>query len=138
MSDGASWREAEQAIRRAVEEFTTAYNSRNLEDLPAIFADDLIDMSAGGPTRTGEEARKHFVSRVATTHEDFTPHLVIQIDEIQVAGDWAYQRGSLVVTLEPRAGGETSYIRQRYLEIWRKDVLGNWKIAIEMDNSEDS
>jgi ketosteroid isomerase-like protein len=138
MSNASNLPTAEQAIRIAVDEFTKSYNSGDLKNLTSIFAEDLIDMSAGGPTRRGEEARKHFVSRVSSTHQEFRPHLVIEIDEIQVAGSWAYQRGSLVVTLQPKAGGETSYIRQRYLEIWRRDAANNWKIAIEMDNSEGS
>jgi ketosteroid isomerase-like protein len=127
---------AEREIRAAVEAFTEAYNAGDLQNLPAIFAVNLVDMSAGGPTRSGAEARKHFVARVAETHAKFRPHLVIEIDEIQVAGEWAYQRGSLVVTLTPKAGGEESFIRQRYLEIWRRDGGGRWRIAVEMDNSE--
>src|SRR5262250_1856022 len=95
---------AETAIRRAVEEFTRAYNAGDFAKLTDIFAEDLIDMSMGGPTRRGEDARRHFVSRVRETHANFRPHLEIQIDAIQVAGDWAYEYGNLVVALTPRAG----------------------------------
>ena len=125
----------EAQIRRTVQEFVEAYNSREVARLPDIFADDFIDMSAGVPTRTGKEAKEHFVSRVEGTHAKFTPHLTVNIEELRVAADWAYQRGSLVVTLVPRNGGETSFIRQRYLEIWRRDADGRWRIAIAMDNS---
>lgn len=137
MGEAASAVSAEQLIRRAVEEFTRAYNAGDLENLADIFAEDLIDMSAGEPTRTGEEARKDFVARVAATHAKFRPRLEIQIDELQVTGEWAHQRGSLRVTLIPREGGDTSFIRQRYLEIWRREPSGKWKIAIEMDNTEE-
>jgi len=116
----------------------TAEQTIRLGRLPEIFADDLIDMSAGGPTLTGAEARRHFVERVARTHERFHPHLLIHIDQIQVAGNWVYQHGSLVVTLVPKGGGETSFIRQRYLEIWRREPSGQWKITIEMDNAEEN
>jgi ketosteroid isomerase-like protein len=138
MSDLGGSMTAEQTIRSAVAAFVQNYNAGNIERLTEIFADDLIDMSAGGPTLGGAEAKRHFVERVAGTHEKFHPHLVIEIDEIHVADGWAYQRGSLMVTLIPKGGGETAFIRQRYLEIWRRDTEGDWKIAIEMDNSEES
>lgn len=135
MSEAASAVSAEQSIRRAVEEFTRAYNGGDLQNLTEIFAEDLIDVSAGEPTRTGEEARKDFEARVAATHAKFRPRLEIHIDELRVAGEWAYQRGSLLVTLIPKEGGDTSFIRQRYLEIWKRETSGKWKIAIEMDNT---
>ena len=129
---------AETAIRHAVEEFTRAYNAGDFAKLANIFAEDLIDMSMGGPTRRGDDARRHFVSRVRETHANFRPHLEVHIDDIQVAGEWAYEYGSLVVTLTPRVSGEKSFIRQRYLVIWRHQSDGSWKIAVEMDNSSET
>jgi uncharacterized protein (TIGR02246 family) len=125
----------EAEIRRAVEEFVTAFNAGDMSRILGIFTDDLIDMSAGEPTRTGQAAREHFLSRVTETHAKYSPHLVITIDEIQVVSNWAYDRGSLTVKLVPRGGGETSFVRQRYLEIWRRGSDGKWRIAIEMDNT---
>jgi ketosteroid isomerase-like protein len=125
----------ESEIRRAVEEFVVAYNAGKLDDIVNIFADDLVDMSAGDPTRTGEAAKRQFLSRVSKTHSNFKPTLTIHIDELRVAGEWAFQRGSLSVSLVPKEGGPTSFIKQRYLEIWRRNLQGKWKIAIEMDNS---
>ena len=91
----ASITSAESEIRRVAEEFTRAYNEGNLEKLTDIFVEDLVDMSAGGPTRHGAEAWKHFVARVEATHAKFSPHLEIQIDELEIAADWAFQRGVL-------------------------------------------
>lgn len=124
----------EATIRLLADEFVEAYDAGDMNRMREIFADDVVDMSAGGPTYTGEAAKTHFLARVAATHAQFKPSLVIHIDEIRVAGDWAFQRGSLVVTLVPKQGGELSYIRQRYLEILRRDSKGRWKIAVEMDN----
>ncbi len=125
----------ESEIRLAVDEFIAAYNAGKLDAITNIFADDLVDMSAGDPTQTGEAAKRQFLSRVSKTHSSFKPTLTIQIDELRVAGDWAFQRGSLSVSLVPKAGGPISFIKQRYLEIWRRNKQGKWKIAIEMDNS---
>jgi uncharacterized protein (TIGR02246 family) len=125
----------EEKIRRAVDEFIEAYRAGDLVRAGAIFTDDLVDMSAEGPTRKGAAARDHFLSRVAKVHEKFKPSLAINIAEIYVVGDMAYQRGDFLVTREPKGGGPLSYIRQRYLEVWRREADGNWKIRIFMDNS---
>ena len=50
MSDLGGSMTAEQTIRSAVAAFVQNYNAGNIERLTEIFADDLIDMSAGGPT----------------------------------------------------------------------------------------
>ncbi|HVS88254.1 MAG TPA: nuclear transport factor 2 family protein [Candidatus Acidoferrum sp.] len=72
----------EAAIRRAVEEFVNVFNAGDMTRILGIFTDDLIDMSAGGPTRTGQAAREHFLSRVAEMHAKFRPNLIVTIDEI--------------------------------------------------------
>ena len=110
----------EATIRKLGDEFIEAYNTGDLKRIRNIFADDVVDMSAGGPTYTGDAAKEHFLARVAATHASFNPSLVIHIDEIRVAGDWVFQRGRLVVTLVPKHRGEVSYIRQRYLEIYEE------------------
>src|SRR6266849_6491911 len=124
------------AIRKTVDRFIQAYNAGDLDRIQDIFHDDLIDMSAGASTRSGEAARQYFLSRVTEAHAKFKPTLEVTLEEITVAGDWAYGRGHLVVTLVPKRGGETTYIRQRFLEIWRRDSRGNWKLSRIMDNSE--
>jgi len=127
----------EQRIQQKVSRFVEAYNAGDLAHICDIFADDVVDMSAGDVTRTGTAAKEHFRSRVAATLASNHAKLTIHTDETRVAGDWAYQRGSLVVELTSRGGGARSQTRQRYLEIWRRDSHGEWKAAIEMDNSEE-
>ncbi len=127
----------EGEIRRIVEDFVDAFNAGEMARILQIITEDFIDMSAGGPTRKGQAAREHFLSRVTEIHAKFRPSLVVNIEEMAVTANWAYQRGNLVMTLEPRGAGESSVVRQRYLEIWRRCGDGKWRIAIEMDNSEE-
>ena len=46
----------EAAIRKLGDEFVEAYNAGDLNRIRDFFADDLVDMSAGGPTQTGKAA----------------------------------------------------------------------------------
>ena len=43
----------EATIRKLGDEFVEAYNAGDLKRIRGIFADDVVDMSAGGPTHTG-------------------------------------------------------------------------------------
>ena len=38
--------------------------------------------------------------------------------------------------LAPKAGGGPVYIRTRYLDLWKKDEAGQWKLAVFMDNAD--
>ena len=54
--------------------------------------------------------------------------------ETQVAGDWAYEHGNSTVTITPKSGKPTveSF---RYLDIYRRQSDGSWKIHRDMGNN---
>jgi ketosteroid isomerase-like protein len=60
--------------------------------------------------------------------------LAITIISIRVQGPLAFDWGWHKLTLTPKKGGRSNATRTRYLEIWQKDVAGQWKIAIFLDN----
>ena len=64
----------------------------------------------------------------------FQGHLEVHNDEITVAGNMAFTRGHLVITLTPRAEGAPQTIERRFLEVWRKDA-GRWRVIRAMDNA---
>jgi uncharacterized protein (TIGR02246 family) len=120
----------EKAIEGAIAEFVRAYNSGNLEGVLAYYSEDLIKVRQGGPAETKAETAK----RIAGVFENFRSRVDVSTDEIRVAGELAYTRGTFRVTLTPKAGGETQVIERRYLEIWRKEN-GRWLVARTMDNT---
>lgn len=128
----------EAVIRKVVADFIEAYNAGDWNRAKNVLADDVVDMSGGSRTRAGKEAIKFFRSRVESAHAKFKPHLEVQVDEIQVAGDWAFDRGTLSLTLVPREGGEATHIRQRFVEIWKRQADGQWKVCRLMDNHEEA
>ena len=121
-----------------VADFIAAYNAGDWERMQQVLADDIVDMSGGSVTRVGQAAREFFRSRVEAAHARSRPTLSVSLDEVQVFGDWAFDRGSLVVELKPRNGGEVTYIRQRFLEIWKRSAAGRWQVCRIMDNDDGS
>jgi ketosteroid isomerase-like protein len=63
--------------------------------------------------------------------------LVVAIfnEEVRVAGDWAYSRGTYSATLTPKAGGEPREDSGKYLTILERQSDGSWKIARDCFNS---
>jgi hypothetical protein len=54
-------------------------------------------------------------------------------DEIIIEGGLAFARGTYVVTLTPKSGGDGLVLRRRFLEIWRREG-GVWRAFRAMDN----
>lgn len=120
----------EKEIESAIECFIKAYNDGNMDGMLACYGDDLIKLRQGAPPETKAEV----ASRVAAVFAKFNSRVDVTIDEILVSGTSAFTRGSFIVTLTPKAGGESQTIERRYLEIWRKEGE-RWLVVRTMDNS---
>jgi ketosteroid isomerase-like protein len=119
----------EGEIKRAIDEFVNAYNSGDIDAVLACYGDDLVKLRQGAPPETKPEVAR----RVAEVFKNFHSRVDVKNEEILVAGELAFTRGSFRVTLTPKAGGESQTINRRYLELWRKEN-GRWLVVRTMDN----
>jgi len=122
-------------IQQTIDNFVRAYNAGDVAGLMNIYADDFVDMSEGQPTLQGAAAREDNALRLRDTFAKFNNHLTVHIEQIETAGDWAFDRGVLRVELRPKAGGQPVLVERRFLEIWRRDSDGQWRAMQSMDNS---
>jgi ketosteroid isomerase-like protein len=89
-------------------------------------------MTFGAPTVTGRPAiRQGYADRFAMG----TATTAIRSDELQLMGDWAFDRGTFTATMMPSGGGDSVTVEGRYLVILRKQADGSWKLARAIDNS---
>ncbi len=86
-----------------------------------ILSDDLVGMSAAGETRRGQMAKAAFLSHIAELFRNNKCHLRVEVEEMVAVGDLAYDRGELEVTLIPKDTQRPITVKQRFLEIWRKN-----------------
>jgi len=95
------------------------------ESVAAVFTDDAINMSPGAPSDSGSAAiEKSFAAFLAANKVELTQ----TTDEVQVAGQTAYERGTFRQTVTPKTG-QPSTERGRYLAIWRRQPDGKWKCS---------
>jgi ketosteroid isomerase-like protein len=124
-------------INVAKTEFREAYNRGDVSQLLSVFEDEgFTDMSEGHPNLYGLCAREELRERSTELFREYSVKLAVIINDIVVLGDTAYDFGWHEFTLEPKNGGETVRTRQRYLEVWKRNSSGEWKISIFMNNDD--
>ncbi len=122
------------AINVAKTEFREAYNTGDPERIAAIADPNFVEAANGrqwGFGQDGVAALRNEVKRLAAQYE---VDLKIIIIEIRITGDSAYDYGWHMLTLKPKAGGDVIERKDRYVDIWKKNEKGEWKLQMYMDN----
>jgi len=61
----------------------------------------------------------------------------VNVEEIRTMGDFAYDRGTFELTLTPKGGGgEARTATRRFIELWRKEADGKWRVLEVMNNAD--
>src|SRR5579864_7677397 len=124
-------------INVAKTKFREEYNRGNVDQLLSVFGEEnLMDMSEGGPTRSDGAAREGLRKHSAELFAEFSVTLAVIVGEIGVLGNTAYDFGWHEFTLRPKNGGETIRKRHRYVELWKKNSSGDWKISLFINNAD--
>lgn len=117
---------AEEAIRLAIENWRSAFNSRDQQRVCDLFAPDIVANYQGEPAR--DFASLCELLRMSLRDSGAIFRYSAQISEIMVYGDSAVVR--LVWTLEiDRAGGPKEMIEESAVDIFRRQADGSWKIS---------
>jgi ketosteroid isomerase-like protein len=122
------------AINVAKSEFRECFNLADPSRMLAIADPDLINFSDGQPSEFGGSGLDALETRLANLFERFTAKLVVTVIEIRLQGDVAYDFGWHELTLTPKDGGQPIRRRDRYVDIWRRNKEGKWKLWMYMDN----
>jgi ketosteroid isomerase-like protein len=124
------------AINVAKSEFREGFNLGDVSRVLAIADPDLVSFSDGQPSEFGASGLSALKGRLSDLFERFTAKLVMIVIEIRLQGDVAYDYGWHDLTLRPKDGGEPIHRRDRYVDIWRRNREGDWKLWMYMDNQD--
>ncbi len=110
-----------------------AFNTGDAAALADLFADDAILMPANQPALIGKEAIQSWIQ---TIFDQFTFKWTASSEEVEVAGDWAFERSTSTFTVTPKAGGEPIFEdNSKGLTIYKRQPDGSWKIFRGISNS---
>ena len=124
------------AINAAKSEFRECFNLADMARVLAIADPELVTFADGQPSEFGESGLDALKTRLANLFERFTAKLAVIVIEIRLQGDVAYDYGWHDLTLTPKDGGEPIHRRDRYVDIWRRNKEGKWKLWMYMDNQD--
>ena len=123
----------EQAIRQLSEDWLAAVRAKDIPRLSGLVTDDVVFLPPGFPPIRGKQA-------VETLYRSFFPQFSsveqsVSIEEVQLAGDWAFAWGTERFTLVPQAGGAPIEIEGKGMSILRRQPDGSWKFARGINNT---
>jgi ketosteroid isomerase-like protein len=122
------------AINTAKTEFRECFNLGDVSRVLAVADPDLVSFSDGQPSEFGGSGLEALESRLTNLFERFTAKLSVIVIEIRLQGDVAYDYGWHDLTLTPKDGSQPIHRRDRYVDIWRRNKEGKWKLWMYMDN----
>src|SRR5262245_9408372 len=118
------------ALRQNDQEFATAANAKDFGRCASMYLDDASVLAPNGAAVQGREQIQKFLS-------GFPPISDFKVDVVDLdgRGDLAYVRGNYTMTVSP-ANAPVIHDRGKYVEIWRKQADGSWKIKWDIFNSD--
>ncbi len=122
-------------IEQMIEDEFVAGNAGDVETLLELRTADAVEIFPGAPPLIGRDAIREAWNQETSVVEQFTDR---SIEEINVAGDWAFIRFSFTHTVTSVTGGKPSATNSQGLWVIRRQSDGSWKIHWEMVNSSDT
>lgn len=116
----------EQAIRQLIETWLRATREGDVDTVLTLMAPDVIFLVPGQPPMRG---RDEFERSLRRTLADCAIESASEIDEITVAGDMAYCRTRLAITITSKHGKLPLQRTGHTLSIFRKGDHGRWLLT---------
>jgi len=122
------------AIDRTRSAYEAAWMAANVDEVADLYTDDAVVLYPNQPAISGKsEIVDYFRSFFREYVQD---SFTLTSAEIEIAGPWAFDRGTYRWKRIPRNGGNPIEDRGKYLIVLRRQADGSWKVARDMDNSD--
>jgi uncharacterized protein (TIGR02246 family) len=124
------------AIRALLDRVEQSFNTGNLDAFMPVFAKDAVVMGNGAPDVIGSDAIRQMYADVLA-QVDMTVDLVT--DELEVFGDFAYERGTYTLRVsDKKTGAVLQEVKNRHVHVFRRQRDGSWKTWRMMTNGADA
>ena len=124
---------ADETVLAAMgEEYAKAVESGDVDKFMALWAEKGIQMPPNAPAVCGKDSIR---LAMMPLFDGFHLKMSINDQEIKIAGDWAYSRGTYALDMTPKAGGDSIHVDGKALTIWQRQPDGSWLISRDCFNS---
>ena len=123
-------------INVAKTHFQEAWNTGDVDRLLSVVSEGFLDFSDERPTSSRAAARLNLKRRFEQMQTAYDVRLDVIIISIQIVGSMAVDLGWEEWKLSPKDGSPRIDVRKRYLETWRRETDGQWRIAAFISNQD--
>jgi uncharacterized protein (TIGR02246 family) len=117
--------DVESTIRGLTQDFRTAFNTGNYDQVAALFASDGAFMAPNHEPVTGPAAIEHMLRELGDQgYQD----LRVETTRVDHSGDMAMELGRYTVSIVEENGHSVTD-KGKYLVVWRR--LGAWRVAAD-------
>ena len=126
--------EIRMAISDAAAAVNTALEAGDMEGYLAHYVEDAVWMPPGSEEIIGKARARQRLQEVFAL---YAINEAFDTEELVVMGsDYAARRGQFTMAATPKEGGEEVRDVGSFVNIWRKDADGKWKIMFDIWNSD--
>lgn len=121
-----------QAIRALTEKWLAAVHAKDTAQLLTMVTDDAVFIPLGRPPIRGKKEIEAMYQLFFSQFSDVAQ--TVDVDEVEIAGDWAFTWGSEKMVLFPKSGGPAMQLEGKGMSILRRQPDGSWKFARGINN----
>jgi uncharacterized protein (TIGR02246 family) len=121
-----------KAIDKVRDDHVEALNVGDVDKWVAQFTEDGVQMPPNAPANVGKNMIKIWSHEMLS---QFRTTFVLNVDEVKVLDDWAFECGGYSIKMDPIAGGPTIEDTGKYITIYQKNSDDNWRMARDIWNS---
>jgi uncharacterized protein (TIGR02246 family) len=120
------------AIDRVRDSHVDALNAGDAGAWVAQFTDDAVQMPPNAPANVG---RTMIGSWSQAFRAQFRLQFALEVDEVRVLGEWAFERGRYTISLHPKMGGPPMQDMGNYITVYQRKPGDAWRMARDIWNS---
>jgi len=123
----------EAEIRGLLDGIAASFKTGDMDKVLEAYADDVLVLGIDQPDVAGKEAWRMVL---ADQPSDVTIDVRMDTDELEIAGDLAYERGTYTATITSKATGALlQSVTNRHIHIFKRQPDGHWKAWRLMENA---
>jgi ketosteroid isomerase-like protein len=123
----------EAEIHKLLDSIAGSFKTGDMEQVLAIYADDVLVLGIDQPDVAGKEA---WGKVLAEQPKDVTIDVRMDTKELEIAGDLAYERGTYTAKISSKATGALlQTVTNRHIHIFKRQPDGHWKAWRLMENA---
>lgn len=123
--------EERSLILESEERYAAAINASEVDEIDDLFADDAILML---PDRPIVEGRESIVAHQREFFRSIKASIKSVVAEVEMLESVVYVRGAFNYAMAPKLGGEAVTMRGKYLHLYKRDEMKQWRIWRAINN----